>query len=59
MKRFKKEVIPFDLDQFEEVIYRIKAEYSFGNMDLIGLFEIETLEYYYNKAKENEEKCKN
>ncbi len=47
-------IIPFTLEQFKDVIERIKAEYHTGNLDLVGLFEIETLEYYYEKAKENE-----
>lgn len=50
----RKIVIPFTLEQFEDAIERIKAEYYAGNLDLVGLFEIETLEYYYEKAKENE-----
>ncbi len=48
--------IPFTLEQFEDAIERIKAEYHAGNLNLVGLFEIETLEYYYKKAKENENK---
>lgn len=47
-------VIPFTLEQFKDAIERIKAEYHAGKLDLVGLFEIETLEYYYEKAKENE-----
>ena len=50
----RKIVIPFTLEQFENTIERIKAEHHAGNLDLVGLFEIETLEYYYEKAKENE-----
>lgn len=51
----RKIVIPFTLDQFKDTIERIKAEYNAGNLDLVGLFEIETLEYYCEKAKENEQ----
>lgn len=54
----RKMVIPFTLKQFENAIKRIKAEYQAGKLDLIGLFEIETLEYYYEKAKENEKRGK-
>lgn len=50
----RKIVVPFTLEQFKDVIERIKAEYYNGKLDLIGLFEIETLEYYYEKVKENE-----
>ena len=50
----RKIVIPFTLEQFKDAIERIKAEYDAGNLNLVGLFEIETLEYYYEKAKENE-----
>ena len=50
----RKVVIPFTLEQFKNTIERIKVEYQAGNLDLVGLFEIETLEYYYEKAKENE-----
>ncbi len=48
----RKIVISFTLEQFKDAIERIKAEYHAGNLDLVGLFEIETLEYYYEKAKE-------
>jgi len=55
MKEYKRKiVIPFTLEQFDDAIERIKVEYHAGNLDLVGLFEIETLEYYYEKAKENE-----
>lgn len=47
-------VIQFNLGDFEDAIKRIKAEYHAGNLDLVGLFEIETLEYYYERAKEYE-----
>ena len=47
----RKIVIPFTLEQFEDAIERIKVEYHAGNLNLVGLFEIETLEYYYEKAK--------
>lgn len=50
----RKIVVPFTLEQFKDAIERIKAEYYNGKLDLIGLFEIETLEYYYEKVKENE-----
>ena len=50
----RKIVIPFTLEQFEDAIKRIKAEYHAGDLILVGLFEIETLEYYYEKAKEYE-----
>ena len=51
----RKIAIPFTLEQFKDAIERIKAEYNAGNLILVGLFEIETLEYYYEKAKENEQ----
>ena len=54
LKKLRKVVIPFTLEQFKNAIERIKVEYHAGNLDLVGLFEIETLEYYYEKAKENE-----
>ncbi len=47
-------IVPFTLEQFEDAIERIKVEYHAGNLDLVGLFEIETLEYYYKKVKEKE-----
>ena len=47
-------VIPFTLEHFKDAIERIKVEYNVGNLSLVGLFEIETLEYYYEKVKENE-----
>ncbi|MCK9470144.1 MAG: hypothetical protein M0Q88_00130 [Bacilli bacterium] len=50
----RKIVIPFTLEQFEDAIERIKVEYHTGDLILVGLFEIETLEYYYEKAKEYE-----
>ena len=50
----RKIVIPFTLEQFKDAIERIKAEYDAGNLSLVGLFEIETLEYYYERTKENE-----
>ena len=53
-KEDKKIVIPFTLEQFEDAIERIKAEYYAGKLDLVGLFEIETLEYYYERAKKHE-----
>lgn len=53
-KEDKKIVIPFTLEQFEDAIERIKAEYYAGKLDLVGLFEIETLEYFCKKTKENE-----
>ena len=48
----RKIVNPFTLEQFENAIERIKAEFHTGNLNLVGLFEIETLEYYYEKVKE-------
>ena len=54
-QRKRKIVIPFTLEQFKDVIERIKVEYNVGNLSLVGLFEIETLEYYYEKAKDNEQ----
>lgn len=51
----RKIVIPFTLEQFKDTIERIKAEYNAGNLSLVGLFEIETLEYYCEKAKDNEQ----
>ena len=54
-QRKRKIVIPFTLEQFKDAIERIKVEYNAGNLSLVGLFEIETLEYYYEKAKENEQ----
>lgn len=50
----RKIVVPFALEQFKDAIERIKAEYHAGKLDLVGVFEIETLEYYYEKVKENE-----
>jgi len=50
----RKIVVHFTLEQFKDAIERIKAEYYAGKLDLVGLFEIETLEYYYERAKENE-----
>jgi hypothetical protein len=50
----EKIIIPFTLEQFKDAIERIKAEYNAGDLHLVGLFEIETLEYYYERAKENE-----
>jgi|SRR5690554_2085966 len=50
----RKIVIPFTLEQFRDAIDRIKAEYHAGKLDLIGSFEIETLEYFYEKVKEKE-----
>lgn len=44
-------VISFTLEQFEDAIERIKAEYHADNLNLVGLFEIETLEYYYELIK--------
>lgn len=52
----RKIVIPFTLEQFKDAIERVKAEYDAGNFNLVGLFEIETLEYYYERAKEYEKK---
>lgn len=49
----RKIVIPFTLEQFEDAIERIKAEYHAGKLDLVGSFEIETLEFFYKKVKEN------
>lgn len=46
--------IPFTLEHFKDAVERIRVEYHRGKLDLVGLFEIETLEYYYKKAKENE-----
>lgn len=46
-------IIPFNLEQFKDAIERVKAEYDAGNLELVGLFEIETLEYYYKKIKDN------
>lgn len=53
MKIIKKRkiVIPITLEDFEDAIERIKAEYLAGNLNIVGLFEIETLEYYYEKLK--------
>ena len=42
--------IPFTLEQFKDAIERIKVEYNAGNLNLVGLFEIETLEYYCEQA---------
>jgi hypothetical protein len=53
-KEDRRMATPFTLEQFKDAIERIKAEYYAGNLDLVGLFEIETLEYYYERAKENE-----
>ena len=50
----RKIVIPFTLEQFKDAIERVKAEYDAGNLALVGLFEIETLEYYYERAKKYE-----
>ena len=50
----RKIVIPFTLEQFKDAIERIKVEYNAGNLNLVGLLEIETLEYYYERVKENE-----
>ena len=55
-KEVRKIAIPFTLEQFKDVIERIKAEYYTGNLNLIGLFEIETLEYYYNRLKKKVKK---
>lgn len=52
----RKIVIPFTLDQFKDAIERIKAEFEDDNLYFVGLFEIETLEYYYERAKEYEDK---
>ena len=54
-QRKRKIVIPFTLEQFKDAIERIKVEYNAGKLSLVGLFEIETLEYYCEKAKENEQ----
>lgn len=51
----RKIVIPFTLNQFKDAIERIYVEYKAGNLHIVGLFEIETLEYYYERAKEYEE----
>ena len=53
-KEDRRMATPFTLEQFKDAIERIKAEYHAGKLDLVGLFEIETLEYYYERAKENE-----
>ena len=50
----RKIVVPFTLEQFKDAIERIKVEYNAGKLSLVGLFEIETLEYYYERVKENE-----
>lgn len=50
----RKIVIPFTLEQFEDAIERIKTDFECGNCVLTGNFEIETLEYYYEKVKEYE-----
>jgi len=54
-ENIRKIVIPFSLEQFKDAIERIKVEYNAGKLSLVGLFEIETLEYYCEKAKENEQ----
>lgn len=52
----RKIAVPFTLEQFKDAIERIKAEYSNGELQLVGLFEIETLEYYFDVLKELVEK---